>query len=184
MESTPSDGHQWEVTSGIISLCVSLLRAQAGGQTINFILNLAACNLSHKLNLINIANYLFTEAAFISLKWDVSLSLLDTRLVSITFLLGTTMCSGTNTVVYIILVNNSEWLIAFTVDANVICTGTNIVIEIEQLHSVGLHKDYLRLNDPACTLDSNGTHVLANFSLNACGTMIEVKLFSWAKGTV
>ncbi|XP_077049959.1 uncharacterized protein LOC143696931 isoform X3 [Siphateles boraxobius] len=60
-----------------------------------------------------------------------------------------------------------------TVDANVICTGTNIVIEIEQLHSVGLHKDYLRLNDPACTLDSNGTHVLANFSLNACGTMIE-----------
>ncbi|XP_067276094.1 uncharacterized protein [Pseudorasbora parva] len=59
------------------------------------------------------------------------------------------------------------------VDANVICTGTNIVIEIEQLHSVGLHKDYLRLNDPACTLDSNGTHVLANFSLNACGTMIE-----------
>ncbi|CAM4579821.1 unnamed protein product [Leuciscus chuanchicus] len=60
-----------------------------------------------------------------------------------------------------------------TVDANVICTGTNIVIEIEQLHSVGLHKDYLRLNDPACTLDSNGTHVLANFSLNACGTIIE-----------
>ncbi|KAK7151765.1 hypothetical protein R3I94_008192 [Phoxinus phoxinus] len=60
-----------------------------------------------------------------------------------------------------------------TVDANVICTGTNIVIEIEQLHSVGLHKDYLRLNDPDCTLDSNGTHVLANFSLNACGTMIE-----------
>ncbi|XP_042600437.1 uncharacterized protein LOC109109463 [Cyprinus carpio] len=60
-----------------------------------------------------------------------------------------------------------------TVDANVICTATNMVIEIEQLHSVGLHKDYLRLNDPACTLDSNGTHVLANFSLNACGTMIE-----------
>lgn len=77
----------------------------------------------------------------------------------------------------LILAINSEWLIAFTVDANVICTGTNIVIEIEQLHSVGLHKDYLRLNDPACTLDSNGTHVLANFSLNACGTLIEVKLF-------
>ncbi|XP_039510267.1 uncharacterized protein LOC120464801 isoform X2 [Pimephales promelas] len=60
-----------------------------------------------------------------------------------------------------------------SVEANVICTGSNIVIEIEQLHSVGLHKDYLRLNDPACTLVSNGTHVLANFSLNACGTMIE-----------
>ncbi|XP_051953500.1 uncharacterized protein LOC127623210 [Xyrauchen texanus] len=60
-----------------------------------------------------------------------------------------------------------------TVDANVICTGTNMVIEIEQVDSVGLHKDYLRLNNPACTLDSNGTHVLANFSLNACGTMIE-----------
>ncbi|XP_016308526.1 uncharacterized protein LOC107662910 [Sinocyclocheilus anshuiensis] len=60
-----------------------------------------------------------------------------------------------------------------TVDANVICSATNMVVEIEQLHSVGLHKDYLRLNDPACTLDSNGTHVLANFSLNACGTMIE-----------
>ncbi|XP_026142838.1 uncharacterized protein LOC113118128 [Carassius auratus] len=60
-----------------------------------------------------------------------------------------------------------------TVKANVICTANNMVVEIEQLHSVGLHKDYLRLNDPACTLDSNGTHVLANFSLNACGTMIE-----------
>ncbi|XP_051579940.1 CUB and zona pellucida-like domain-containing protein 1 [Myxocyprinus asiaticus] len=60
-----------------------------------------------------------------------------------------------------------------TVEANVICTGTNMVIEIEQANSVGLHKDYLRLNNPACTLDSNGTHVLANFSLNACGTMIE-----------
>lgn len=63
-------------------------------------------------------------------------------------------------------------------DANVICSATNMVVEIEQLHSVGLHKDYLRLNDPACTLDSNGTHVVANISLNACGTMIEVKLFS------
>ncbi len=62
-----------------------------------------------------------------------------------------------------------------------ICTATNMVVEIEQLHSVGLHKDYLRLNDPACTLNSNGTHVLANISLNACGTMIEVKLFSWAQ---
>ncbi|XP_052008323.1 ZP domain-containing protein-like [Xyrauchen texanus] len=60
-----------------------------------------------------------------------------------------------------------------TVEANVICTGTNMVIEIEQLNSVGLHSDYLRLNNPACTLDSNGTHVIANFSLNACGTMIE-----------
>ncbi|KAK2894454.1 hypothetical protein Q8A67_011683 [Cirrhinus molitorella] len=60
-----------------------------------------------------------------------------------------------------------------TVDAHVICSATNMVVEIEQQHSVGLHKDYLRLNDPACTLDSNGTHVLANFSLNACGTMIE-----------
>ncbi|XP_056334793.1 ZP domain-containing protein [Danio aesculapii] len=59
------------------------------------------------------------------------------------------------------------------VDANVICTGTNMVVEIEQMNSVGLHKDYLRLNNPACTLDSNGTHVLANFSLNACGTLIE-----------
>ncbi|XP_051512461.1 uncharacterized protein LOC127416906 [Myxocyprinus asiaticus] len=60
-----------------------------------------------------------------------------------------------------------------TVDANVICTGTNMVIEIEQVNSVRLHKDYLRLNNPSCTLDSNGTHVLANISLNACGTMIE-----------
>ncbi len=74
--------------------------------------------------------------------------------------------------------NQFECLISFTVEANVICTATNMVVEIEQLHSVGLHKDYLRLNDPACTLDSNGTHVLANISLNACGTMIEVKLFS------
>ncbi|XP_073709984.1 uncharacterized protein [Misgurnus anguillicaudatus] len=59
------------------------------------------------------------------------------------------------------------------VKANVICTESNMVVEIEQQNSVGLHKDFLRLNDPACTLDSNGTHVLANISLNACGNLIE-----------
>lgn len=52
-----------------------------------------------------------------------------------------------------------------------------MIVEVEQQSSIGLHKDYLRLNDPACTLDSNNTHVLANISLNACGTMIEVNLF-------
>nr|XP_055029614.1 uncharacterized protein LOC129418767 [Misgurnus anguillicaudatus] len=59
------------------------------------------------------------------------------------------------------------------VKANVICTESNMVVVIEQQNSVGLHKDFLRLNDPACTLDSNGTHVLANISLNACGNLIE-----------
>ncbi|XP_056622942.1 uncharacterized protein LOC130436055 [Triplophysa dalaica] len=59
------------------------------------------------------------------------------------------------------------------VNAHVTCTGTNMVVEIEQQHSIGLHKDFLRLNDPACTLNSNDTHVSANISLNACGTLIE-----------
>lgn len=64
------------------------------------------------------------------------------------------------------------------------CTGTNMVVEIEQQHSIGLHKDYLRLNDPACTLNSNDTHVSANISLNACGTLIEVNLFLFFFGQV
>lgn len=46
---------------------------------------------------------------------------------------------------------------------------------LEKSSVIGLHEDHLRLNDPNCTLYSNGTHVLANMSLTTCGTMMEVR---------
>uniref|UniRef100_W5M9C5 ZP domain-containing protein n=1 Tax=Lepisosteus oculatus TaxID=7918 RepID=W5M9C5_LEPOC len=37
----------------------------------------------------------------------------------------------------------------------------------------GIHESHLRLNDPSCTLTSNGTHVVAIMSLHSCGTQLE-----------
>ncbi|XP_062404750.1 ZP domain-containing protein-like [Sardina pilchardus] len=63
----------------------------------------------------------------------------------------------------------------FVPEANVICTENFMAIELETSisESIQLHVDHLRLNDPSCTLYSNGTHVFANMSLNTCGTTVE-----------
>ncbi|XP_041918017.1 uncharacterized protein LOC121682080 [Alosa sapidissima] len=63
----------------------------------------------------------------------------------------------------------------FAPEANVICSENFMAIELETSisESIKLHVDHLRLNDPSCTLYSNGTHVFANMSLNTCGTTIE-----------
>ncbi|XP_041922709.1 ZP domain-containing protein-like [Alosa sapidissima] len=60
-----------------------------------------------------------------------------------------------------------------TIESRVICTENTMSIVIERSSAIGLHEDHLRLNDPLCTLYSNGTHVLANTSLSTCGTQME-----------
>ncbi|XP_063044489.1 zona pellucida sperm-binding protein 1-like isoform X1 [Engraulis encrasicolus] len=58
---------------------------------------------------------------------------------------------------------------------NVICAESFMAIEVNKSQSekINIHEDHLRLNDPSCTLYSNGTHVFANMSLNTCGTVME-----------
>ncbi|KAL2100676.1 hypothetical protein ACEWY4_002437 [Coilia grayii] len=58
---------------------------------------------------------------------------------------------------------------------NVICSESFMAIEVSKTQSekIRIHEDHLRLNDPTCTLYSNGTHVFANMSLNTCGTVME-----------
>ena len=41
---------------------------------------------------------------------------------------------------------------------------------------IALSAEYLRLGDSNCTLYSNGSHMLSNMSLDACGTEMEVRL--------
>ncbi|KAL2079136.1 hypothetical protein ACEWY4_024880 [Coilia grayii] len=57
--------------------------------------------------------------------------------------------------------------------AHVICTDTYMAIQLERSTNTGIHEDHLQLNDPACTFYSNGSHVIANMSLNTCGTVME-----------
>ncbi|XP_062391414.1 ZP domain-containing protein-like [Sardina pilchardus] len=58
------------------------------------------------------------------------------------------------------------------IDSHVTCMESTMSIVIERSAAIGLHEDHLRLNDPLCTLYSNGTHVLANTSLSTCGTQM------------
>ena len=61
--------------------------------------------------------------------------------------------------------------------ANVICNETSMIVELDKSSFKGIHEDHLRLNDPsniACSLHSNGTHVIGIIPLSQCGTQIEV----------
>ncbi|XP_030633821.1 CUB and zona pellucida-like domain-containing protein 1 [Chanos chanos] len=49
----------------------------------------------------------------------------------------------------------------------------SVVLEKSTIPGPGHHAEHLRLNDPSCTLDSNGTHLFTNISLNDCGTVME-----------
>lgn len=62
------------------------------------------------------------------------------------------------------------------VKSHVICNESSMTILVEKASFPRLSEDHLRLNDPSntdCSLTSNGTHVIGNFSLNQCGTQIE-----------
>ncbi len=67
------------------------------------------------------------------------------------------------------------------VKANVICTESTMTVEVDRSSLPRLHEDHLRLTDStniACNISSNNTHFYAIIPLNACGTQIEVKLWS------
>ena len=58
----------------------------------------------------------------------------------------------------------------------VICLENSMELVLNKSGRIALSAEYLRLGDSNCTLYSNGTHLLSNMSLDACGTVMEVRL--------
>ncbi|XP_030233432.1 uncharacterized protein LOC115558989 [Gadus morhua] len=62
------------------------------------------------------------------------------------------------------------------VKAHMTCNETSMTVELDKASFNGLSEDHLQLIDSsstACSLHSNGTHVIGIIPLNACGTTIE-----------
>ncbi len=56
------------------------------------------------------------------------------------------------------------------------CTKDTMSVSIERVTISDIHGDHLRLNNNAsCPVSSNNTHVFTTFSLNGCGTQMEVR---------
>ncbi|XP_039591207.1 cell wall protein DAN4-like [Polypterus senegalus] len=55
-------------------------------------------------------------------------------------------------------------------EASVVCTETTMSMFVLKSSVPGLNEQYMRLNDPRCSLTSNSTHLIASVSLNSCGT--------------
>lgn len=71
--------------------------------------------------------------------------------------------------------------LALTAEAVVTCNETTIKVEVEKTSIIRQHENNLHLNnvgDSSCNLTrlSNATHLVAVMALNACGTMVEVRL--------
>ncbi|KAK6472593.1 CUB and zona pellucida-like domain-containing protein 1 [Huso huso] len=58
-------------------------------------------------------------------------------------------------------------------EADIECTDTTMTLYISKSSVRGLHENHLRLNDPTCSVTSNGSHIIASVSLNSCGTKLE-----------
>ncbi|XP_058858125.1 uncharacterized protein LOC131701833 [Acipenser ruthenus] len=58
-------------------------------------------------------------------------------------------------------------------EADIECTDTTMTLYISKSSVRGLHENHLRLNDPTCSVTSNGSHIIASVSLNSCGTTLE-----------
>ncbi|XP_041075193.1 CUB and zona pellucida-like domain-containing protein 1 [Polyodon spathula] len=58
-------------------------------------------------------------------------------------------------------------------EADIECTDTTMTLYISKSLVRGLHENHLRLNDPTCSVTSNGSHIIASVSLNSCGTKLE-----------
>lgn len=63
----------------------------------------------------------------------------------------------------------------------VTCNQTSMKVEVEKSFPIQLHEDNLHLNqvrDSTCNLStlSNATHLVAVIPLNACGSIVEVRL--------
>ncbi|XP_063044492.1 uncharacterized protein LOC134438772 [Engraulis encrasicolus] len=55
----------------------------------------------------------------------------------------------------------------------VTCEGNIIDVSVSKASIPGIDQEWLRLNDPSCSLASNDTHVMATISINTCGTVME-----------
>lgn len=71
--------------------------------------------------------------------------------------------------------------LTLTAEAVVTCNETTIKVEVEKTSIIRHHENNLHLNkagDSSCNLTrlSNETHLVAVMALNACGTLVEVRL--------
>uniref|UniRef100_H3ATL0 Soluble scavenger receptor cysteine-rich domain-containing protein SSC5D n=1 Tax=Latimeria chalumnae TaxID=7897 RepID=H3ATL0_LATCH len=57
--------------------------------------------------------------------------------------------------------------------ANTVCTDTTMTLSVPKSSFNRLHNIHFHLNDPSCSVTSNGTHIIASVSLNSCGTQMK-----------
>ncbi|KAK1159639.1 hypothetical protein AOXY_G21008 [Acipenser oxyrinchus oxyrinchus] len=58
-------------------------------------------------------------------------------------------------------------------ESDVKCTDTTMTLYVSKSSVRGFNETNLRLNDPSCSVTTNGSHVIASVSLNSCGTQVE-----------
>ena len=54
------------------------------------------------------------------------------------------------------------------------CSATQMTVSLEKDSMDGIDKNWLKMNDPSCSMSSNDTHIMATMSFNTCGTILEV----------
>ncbi|KAK6473025.1 hypothetical protein HHUSO_G27676 [Huso huso] len=58
-------------------------------------------------------------------------------------------------------------------ESDVECTDTTMTLYVSKSSVRGFNETNLRLNDPSCSVTTNGSHFIASVSLNSCGTQVE-----------
>ncbi|GAA6233828.1 uncharacterized protein LOC108894180 isoform X1 [Lates japonicus] len=59
--------------------------------------------------------------------------------------------------------------------ATVECSPNKMTVALNKASMPGIDENYLKLNDPSCSLTSNSTHIMGSMSLSTCGTRFEDK---------
>lgn len=49
-----------------------------------------------------------------------------------------------------------------------------MTVSLEKDSTTGIDKNWLKMDDPSCSMTSNDTHIMATMSFNTCGTKLEV----------
>ncbi|KAM4630274.1 uncharacterized protein ACJ7VT_022968 [Polymixia lowei] len=57
--------------------------------------------------------------------------------------------------------------------AVVTCSANQMTVALEKVSMPGIDKNWLKLEDPSCSLTSNDTHIMGTMSFQTCGTKIE-----------
>ena len=55
------------------------------------------------------------------------------------------------------------------------CSATQMTVSLEKISMDGIDKNWLKMDDPSCSMSSNDTHIMANMSFNTCGIKLEVR---------